>query len=267
VQINHLADLYVAQLLEVFPETATAHMVGFDLDRLVDAPTKLAPVQLTPIVSKPNRTGRAHLGGQIALESEAIMRPADCALLAMLVSACSACQSNDPNESIDVVPGGITIDAQRAITGHWSVVEGKRVSRAKGGACMVVRYNEMWPGGPGATNEQECTGNAVLIWGVGSYGYYLSDGTCWIKPPTGTCNRTIDAKNAKAPTRWDVGNHLTNSTPLKLTVPPGHRPYPNTTYWRVSACLFEYVDGKEVMTCKWGKPQRIDRDLRPQPNP
>jgi hypothetical protein len=195
------------------------------------------------------------------------MRLTDFALLALIVSICSACESNDPNEALDFEAGGVTIDAQRAVTGHWKVMKGNRVSRAEGGACLVVRYNEMWPGGPAATNEEECTGNAMLVFGAGSYGYYLADGSCWIKPPTGNCNRTIDAVNAKTPTRWDIGDHLANTTPRSLIAPPGHRPYPNTTWWRVSACLFEYVNGQKVMTCKWGQPQRINRDLRPPLDP
>ena len=190
------------------------------------------------------------------------MRPTHYAVLLLFISASTSSQPFDPYEGLDVQAGTVTIDAAKAVTGHWKVIAGAKRSRAEGGACAVVHLNEVWPSAPAVANLNDCIDRSVKVFGTGSYGYFDA-GQCWIKPPHGTCNRSLDAAMAQTPTRWDIGDHVTNPVPysLNVRVGPGNRPFPNKSNWRVIACIFPYDSSgnKLDLDCVWGAPVEIKR--------
>src|SRR5262249_6252051 len=132
--------------------------------------------------------------------TEGPMRVVTCILVVLTLSAC---ESNDPWEALDVKADGVTINAERAITGPWLVVKWTLRPGSQGEACLVVRPTEIRPAAATPTTAQRCIDNAVQTFGTDSWGYYRHN-ACWIKPPTGTCNRTVDALPVGTPTRWDT---------------------------------------------------------------
>ena len=195
------------------------------------------------------------------------MRRAYALIPALLIIA--GCNSNDPWESLDVVPGDVTLDPAKGLTGHWRIIEGGLISRGVGGACMVVNLKELQQGMPPPTSQADCETRAINLFGGKAYGYYLANegpqGQCWIKPEAGTCIRSNDAIPRRMPTRWDKGDHVTNAQPFPMRNPTTGVPFPAYTQWRVQACLFE--QGKTQLTCKWGRAIGFRRPDIVNPNP
>lgn len=183
---------------------------------------------------------------------------------AITLAACAPPVTSE-YEALDWQAGAVTVDANKAVTGHWSVSTGPHVSRAEGGACIVVRHQEFATGGAAPASQPQCEAAGKQVFGPDGYGYYRPDGSCWIKGGHGFCNRTLDAKIARTPTRWDIGDHLANTAPIKLVPAAGHQPYPRVTWWRVTPCLFVYVNGQKQFPCKWGEPLRVDKGSGPPP--
>lgn len=180
-----------------------------------------------------------------------------------------------------VVADTVSFDSgTQTLTGQWKITpDGTRYSRGTGGACVVVAAKELLP--PGTTEQtcstdNDCQDDAAAAFGAGSYGYcHPTEKKCWVKPPTDVhnyCNRSGDAAAAQTPTRWDFGQHITNTAAISLDNDPvPGRTWPKVTRWRTIACLNDYdSDAKDFRACQdpnpnphrqvsWGKQVTINR--------
>jgi hypothetical protein len=180
--------------------------------------------------------------------------------------------------------GGVNLYPAGGISGNWSLASGAYRTRGAGGACLLVEAKDVWPikgaDSPDCNPSESiqldgttCVTAARGIFGKGAWGYcHPQERKCWVKPARGTCNNSNISGIQGTPTRWELGNHLTNKTPFDFTKITLAQGWPVTTSWRVLACLRE-VDqqGKAgLLRCDWwGNPQEVskNRPLSPSKTP